>query len=72
MHFKFIIRHLGFSPFLFGRIVAYYRGFQWEAGPKKHRRSRWNFVDILSTSGETFISNVEVAILDFSTSGLVA
>ena len=44
----------------------------WKARSRKHRHSRWNFVDILSGSGDTCIWSFEAAILDFSTSGSVA
>jgi len=46
-------------------LVAYYsRGSRWEADPRKHRCSRWNFVHISFGSEETSISSFEaVAIL---------
>jgi len=55
-------------------LVAYYsRGSRWEANPRKHRCSRWNFVHILSGSEKTCILSFEAtAILILSNSGLVA
>ena len=35
-----------------GLVAHHSHKFQWNAGPQKHRFSGWNFVDILSGSGQ--------------------
>ena len=41
-YFKFIGRHLGFSSS--GLVVQCSKCFRWNADPRKHGSSRWNFV----------------------------
>ena len=55
-----------------GLVAHHYHKFQWNAGRQKRRYSRWNSVDILSEIAEICNGSREVAILNFSTSGLVS
>ena len=70
MHLMYWGRHFGLPTC--GLVAQSLNSSHWNAGPNKHRFSRWNFVAILSGSGETCNWKMPAAILDFSTSGLVA
>ena len=61
-----------FRAFHFRLVAHHSHKFQWNARPQKRRYSRWNFIHNLSGNGDSCIRSLEAAILDLSTSGLVA
>ena len=62
-----------YSNIWFSHTIAYSHKSQWIAGPQKRKCSHWKcVVDISSGSEGMWIWRIYAAILNFSTSGLVA